>query len=362
MDKQKMKSCACSRRSILAPVYFMLAAAGILILLSGCSHPPVSALLDEAFALVYPDLSAKLVREFPVPSSAAKTAEKAAHLYLSYPVQPGKIESLAKSIIQTKSSSTRSSPAHIFVASPAVSQAFPANLLDEGNTCLSLFLPAEATLQETAQLSQSPSERILAIIWDSKWAYHQLGLIAGYRIGIERNHGNAKAYAAILFSSGLGRNESDLDAFVEAFHTAMEMAGVRNSDIDQALQPFNIDHAKLQGDKLEQALSALAQINDRKPRMLVIAAGSRTVLEKAQEMKGIELAADLRGLGQGIPTGNLFAAIGENGDAIIAAIRHAAQLIEKKDSVPPILYVKPALQFSKEAGRIDAILKRTAGQ
>jgi hypothetical protein len=357
-----MKSYACFRRSAFAALCFVLAVAGSLGLLSGCSHPPVSAMLDEAFALVYPDLSARLVREFPVPSSAAKTAAKATSPYLSYPVQPGKIESLAQSIAQSWPSGSTSSSAHIFVASPAVAHAFPVKLLDEGSTCVSLFSRAEPALPEIAQLAESPSGRTLAIMWDSEWAYRQIGLIAGYRIGIERKNGNTEVNAAILFSSGLGRSEADLDAFVEAFRTAMETAGARDSDNGQALLPFNIDHMNLPGDKLEQALSALAQIKDKKPSLLVIAAGSRTALEKAQEMKDIELAADLRGLGQGIPTRNLFAAIGENNSAIIAAIRNAAQLIEKKDVMPPIIYVKPALQFSKEAARIDAILKRTAGQ
>jgi len=357
-----MKSYACFRRSAFAALCFILAIAGILGLLASCSHPPVSAMLDETFALVYPNLSARLVREFPAPSSAAKTAVKATSPYLSYPVQPGKIESLAQSIAQSRPSGSSSSPAHIFVASPAVADAFPVKLLDEGSTCVSLFSLAEPVLQKIAQAAESSSGRTLAIMWDSEWAYRQIGLIAGYRIGIDRKNGNTEANAAILFSSGLGRSEADLDAFVQSFRTAMKTAGARDSDNDQALLRFNIDHMNLPGDKLEQALSALAQIKDKKPSLLVVAAGSRLALEKAQEMKGTELAADLRGLGEGISARSLFAAIGENNTAIIAAIRNAAQLIEKKDILSPIISVKPALQFSREAARIDAILKRTAKQ
>lgn len=361
MNNKEMRAHARLRRSALVVLCFVLPVAGILSLLLGCSHPPVSAMLDEAFALVYPDLSARLVKEFPAPTNASKTAAKAASPYLSYPVQPGKIESLIHSITQGGHPGSASLSMHLFIASPAVADAFPFSLLNEDQVCMSL-LSRPRDLKPTENAISIVPQQEISILWDSEWAYRQIGLIAGYHIGIERKNGNTEAKAAILFSGGVGRSEADLDAFAQSFQAGMQTAGAYDSDSDRALLSFNVDRMNLPGDRLEQALSALAQVKDKQPSLLLVAAGSRTVLEKAQEMRGAELAADLRGLGQGIPTRNLFAAIGENNGAIVAAIRNAARLIENKNRLPPVMSVKPSLQFSREAARIDAILKRTAGR
>jgi hypothetical protein len=265
-------------------------------------------MVDEAFALIYPELSSKIVRKFPLASIHTEEA-KSSGPYLSYPLQTGSIESLLGA------PDKRSSPTpEIFVTTPAIAEVFPVSRLDGHAVGINLLAPADS---------------FLSIEWDSEWAYRELGLIAGYRLASLRKQEGAGASAAMLFSRGTGRGTKELDAFEEGFRLAAPGdAGAPSPSA--ALSVFDVDSMNLPGDRLEQVLSALRQVEDTRPRLLVLASGSRLALETSLGMKNVDIVADVRGLGSDIPARRIFAAIGENDSAFVSAIGDLAQKIEKK--------------------------------
>jgi len=320
------------------PLWCILGAALLSVFLAGCGRPPVHAMVDEAFALIYPELSSKIVRKFPLASIHTEEA-KSSGPYLSYPLQTGSIESLLGA------PDKRSSPTpEIFVTTPAIAEVFPVSRLDGHAVGINLLAPADS---------------FLSIEWDSEWAYRELGLIAGYRLASLRKQEGAGASAAMLFSRGTGRGTKELDAFEEGFRLAAPGdAGAPSPSA--ALSVFDVDSMHLPGDRLEQVLSALRQVEDTRPRLLVLASGSRLALETSRGMKHVDIVADVRGLGSDIPARRIFAAIGENDSAFVSAIGDLAQKIEKREAVVNTVRVKPDLILSKEARRIQAVVHRAA--
>lgn len=330
------------------PLWCILGAALLSVFLAGCGRPPVHTMVDEAFALIYPELSSKIVRKFPLASIHTEEA-KSSGPYLSYPLQTGSIESLLGA------PDKRSSPTpEIFVTTPAIAEVFPVSRLDGHAVGINLLAPADS---------------FLSIEWDSEWAYRELGLIAGYRLASLRKQEGAGASAAMLFSRGTGRGTKELDAFRQAFTQAFEEgfrlaapgdAGAPSPSAADALSVFDVDSMNLPGDRLEQVLSALRQVEDTRPRLLVLASGSRLALETSLGMKNVDIVADVRGLGSDIPARRIFAAIGENDSAFVSAIGDLAQKIEKREAVVNTVRVKPDLILSKEARRIQAVVHRAA--
>jgi len=295
-------------------------------------------MVDEAFALVYPEFSSKLVQTFPPATKNASGGAKDTSLYLTYPLQADRIESFI-------GASSEGLTTEIFVTTPAVATVFPASRLGANTVGINLL---------------APENSFLSVEWDGEWAYRELGLIAGYRLASLRNKEGSNASAAILFSRGIGRSSKELDAFAQAFGEGMRFAegdGADTASASEALSVFDVDSMNLPGDRLEQTLSALRQAEDKKPRLLVLASGSRLALETAVEAKATDIMADLRGLGPNLPTTKIFAAVGENGSALIAAIEHLAQKIKKRETVTDAILVKPELILSKEARHIKTIVE-----
>ncbi len=303
-------------------------------------------MVDEAFTLVYPQLSSKLIKEFP----AASPREKNLGPYMPYPLQPEKIESLIDA--QEKGSSSAFSkegqeaaePVSIFVMTPALAGVFP------------LSKPSR---QVVGICMLAPTESFYSVEWDSAWAYRELGLIAGYRLASLQRDGDKGATAAILFSRGIGRSPRELEAFTQSFEQGFSLASPSPTGAwlaEDTLVVFDLESMHLPGDQLEQILSALRQIEDKKPRLVVLATGSRIALEKAARMKNIEVMADTRGLGSDSPIKKLFAAIGENDGALVSAARQLAYTIGAGKSAPKRVFVRPSLILSKKARTIQMLL------
>ncbi len=322
----------------------------LFVLLTGCQRPPVHAMVDEAFALVYPELSSKLVKEFPLTPPHTTEGTEYSGPYLSYPLQTVKIESFIESLIEAPNRDPvggpprESSDMNIFVTTPAIAQVFPKQMLGSKTIGINLLVPADS---------------FFSIEWDSEWAYHEMGLIAGYRLASLQNDKAPGASAAILFSRGIGRSQSELDAFAQAFMEGLQRGGSGGLGPDQAagmLLVFDVDSMNLPGDRLEQTLSALRQVEEKNPQLLMLASGSRLALESIARKENIEIIADIRGLGSNLSTKNLFAAIEENTPALISAISRLSQNIEKGEIVADSMRVKPELILSREARRIQAIV------
>jgi len=307
-------------------------------------------MVDEAFALVYPELSSKLVEEFPLTPPHMTEGKENTGPYLSYPLQTVKIESLMESLLGSPNKSPvggpprESSDMNIFVTTPAVAEVFPVSRLDGQSVGINLLVPADS---------------FFSIEWDSEWAYHEMGLIAGYRLASLQKDKDPGASAAILFSRGIGRSQSELDAFAQAFMEGLQRGGSGGLGSDQAaemLLVFDVDSMNLPGDRLEQTLSALRQVEEKHPQLLMLASGSRLTLESAARKENIDIMADIRGLGSDLSTKNLFAAIEENTPVLISAISRLSQNIEKGEIVADSMRVKPELILSREARRIQAIV------
>jgi hypothetical protein len=316
-------------------------------LLAGCQRPSLHTLVDEAFALVYPELSSKLVKEFPPTSSHSTGGAKDAVPYLSYPLQTATIESLMGVSFshRLRGTSRETRGADIFVTSPAVARVFPKQRLGHKAVGINLLVPADS---------------FLSIEWDSEWAYHEMGLIAGYRLASLRRDGGSQASAAILFSRGIGRSQVELDAFTRAFGEGMRLAkydAQGSTAAAEALSIFDVDSMNLPGDRLKQTLSALRLAEEKSPRLLIVASGSRLVLETAIHDEGnIDIMADIRGLGPNTATDKLFVAVEENTEALLSAIRQVSRQIEKEEVVPNPIRVKPSLALSRKARRIQTIV------
>ncbi|SLM19426.1 hypothetical protein SPIRO4BDMA_50941 [uncultured spirochete] len=329
--------------------WYILSAMLLSVFLAGCDRAPIHATVDEAFALVYPELSSKVVKEFPPIPINTREGAKNSDAYLPYPLQPGRIEALVNALDdknrpKASERAGSASPIQIFVTSPAVAETFPPSRLDAHTVGINLLAPADS---------------FFSVEWDSEWAYRELGLIAGYRLASLQKKEDAAASAAILFSRGTGRGQKELDAFTQSFEKGFRLAGSRASaplPPAGALSVFDVESMGLPGNHLEQVLSALRQAEDRKPRLLVLASGSRLALEKAIGMKDIDIMADVRSLGPDLPVKKIFAAIGENTPALISAIRNLAKKIEEGDAALETVRVYPTIVLSKEAKHIRAIV------
>jgi len=265
------------------------------VLLTGCQRPPVHAMVDEAFALVYPELSSKLVKEFPLTPPHTTKGTENPRPYLSYPLQTINIESLIESLLGSPNRDPVGGPTrefsdmNIFVTTPAVAQVFPKQMLGSKIMGINLLVPADS---------------FLSIEWDSEWAYHEMGLIAGYRLASLQKDKTPGASAAILFSRGIGRSQSELDAFAQAFMEGLQQGGggLSSTQAAEMLLVFDVDSMNLPGDRLEQTLSALRQVEEKHPQLLMLASGSRLTLESAARKENIDIMADIRGLGSDLST------------------------------------------------------------
>ncbi|OQB95091.1 MAG: hypothetical protein BWX81_02118 [Spirochaetes bacterium ADurb.Bin110] len=304
------------------------------LLFSSCKHPAAQAIFDEAFMLLYPDLSQAVAREFPLESVASlKGAPQ-----------------LLEKIIKKKTADNQS--LNIFITSPSVAAALQEFASEDRFAVINLLAPANG---------------FFSVEWDNAWAYQQLGLLAGYRVAALRKETAKDASAALLFARGIGRSDKELEVFNQAFREAYLLATIgtkqkqSSNEVEMvpknALEIFDVDNMNLPGDRLEQALSVLRQIEEKKPTILIFACTSRLALERACEIQGIDIMADLRGLGKDISHKRLFAALGENSSYLIRALRNTAKEIQNGNTEPHSEYIRPDLILSKEARRIQQKLK-----
>ena len=241
---------------------------------------------------------------------------------------------------------------NIFITSPSVAIAFQEFASDDRFTLINLLTPANG---------------FCSVEWDNAWAYQQLGLLTGYRIAALRKETAKDASAALLFARGIGRSDKELEVFNQAFREGYLRATVDNKQkqsLDQvgmipenALEIFDVDNMNLPGDRLEQTLSVLRQIEEKKLTILIFACTSRLALERAREIQGIDIMADLRGLGKDISHKRLFAALGENSSNLIRVLRNTVKEVQNGNTEPHSEYIRPDLILSKEARRIQQKLK-----
>jgi len=303
------------------------------VALGGCARAGARPLIDRAFALIYPELSARILKEFGDGQRGRGPEDK--YLPLPFSSSPPNINSK-----------------EIYIASPAIAAAIESQIGQTGARVVSLLGDASA---------------LPSVDWDSAWAYRQMGLIAGYRAAAIRTSSPPDSRASILFSRGIGRTDAELEAFERGFDEGARAAGIQNSVIDSAEAPgnaepgapksrflkvFDVDSMGLHGDRLEQTLAACAQMlqSSPGPSVIVVAAGSLGALEKTLQTQG-EVIADMRGLGQGISQKRLLAAVGENIGALVEATGQLVRELHEGKPAPKVTLVRPTLYLAGEARR-----------
>ena len=308
----------------------MFAAIGAM---EGCARAEAHPLIDGAFALIYPEFSARIFKEFG--NSRQNRGQSPHDKYV--PLPPA-------------SSPPNINSTEIYIASPAIAAMLKGQAQQSGADIVSLL----------GDVGAFPS-----VNWDSAWAYTQMGLIAGYRTAALRASTRTDSMASLLFSRGSGRTVTELKAFESAFAQGARAAGYQESEMpregtngnlsadlrqNQLLTVFDVDSMGLHGDPLEQTLAACAQMLQKNPSVIVIAAGSLGALEKALSNSG-EVLADLRGLGQDLSKKTLFAAIEENVDGLMRSTERLVRAIREKKPIPKDALVPPTLYLTGEARR-----------
>ncbi len=324
-------------RSVRGTINAPIAAVVILatIALGGCVRANARPLIDRAFALIYPELSARILGEFG--DARLGKGQSPEDVYLPLPFV---------------SSSANISSKEIYIASPAIAAALVGQVEQTGASVIGLL---------------SNGGAFPSVNWHSAWAYRQMGLIAGYRTAALRVSTHADSRASILFSRGIGRSDAELKAFECGFAEGARAAGfqdletcndgpggVADSNAPQSLllTVFDVDSMELHGDRLEQTLAACEQMLQGSPSVVVVAAGSLGALQKALDMPG-DVIADLRGLGQQISKKKLFAATEENIDGLVHATERVVRAMREKKPIPDITLVPPSLYLSEEARRSE---------
>lgn len=294
--------------------------------LAGCTHPRADSLFDEAFATLYPELTSRISSAFPTDTRGKKNEGTQSGDYLHIPINAASLHLHLEDI---------------YITSPAVTACLPPS--DTGTSARALCLLVQ-------------KQGYPAVLWDSGWAYREMGLIAGYRTGVLQKKAMPAAKAAVLFARGIGRSEKELNAFVNAFAVGARAAGLGKAESESALSVFDVDSMHLHGDRLEQVMATYAQMMRGSPNIIMLAADSRGTLEKA--LNGNQnVLADTRGLGKDIPKSHLLAAIGENDAAVATAVEKLVRDIENDKSFPGTIYVKPSLHLSRDARRIQKALR-----
>jgi hypothetical protein len=301
--------------------FLELASACILFLsaiLAGCAQPKGVSLFDEAFAIVYPELASSMLHVFPSAltrhSGTADTPQK----FLPFPISITTFNIRPKSVV---------------LASPEVAIALSSTENAVSNSIIDLLI-------------QQPGH--FAVLWESEGAYFEMGLLAGYRTGFLRSSSKPSATAALLFSRGVLRAESEINAFESAFNQGMNIAGSGEYAQNDVLSIFNVEVMGFQGDKLEQTFTAHAQMMDKHPDVVMLATGSREVLERTIG-KVQDVLIDSRGLGAKIPKDTLFAEIEENDSAIVSATKALVNEINAGLTTPKTVLVKPKIYMSPRA-------------
>ncbi len=306
----------------------------ISLLFSSCRHPMAQAVFDEAFMLLYPDLSQAVASKFQLESVT----------------NPEAATQLLEKMIDPKTTDNQS--LKIIIASPSVTPVIQEFASKGCFVLINLLTPANG---------------FYSVEWDNAWAYRQIGLLAGYRLAVLQKETDKNASAALLFARGIGRSDTELEVFNRAFRDSYLLATMgteqENSSNQAAIMPenalkvFDVDNLNLPGDRLEQVLSVVEQIEEIKPSVLIFACTSRLALEKTCEIQGIDIIADIRGLGKDIPHKKLFASLGENRSNLLRALLKTVKEIEDGNTEPHSVYLKPSLELSKEARRIQQELK-----
>jgi len=284
-------------------------------ILGGCARSEGYSLFDEAFVIIYPELASSMLHNFPSALTRRGSTTDASQNFLPLPI------SVTGLTVESDAAA---------VVSPAVAIALTHTKNEVSNPIIDLLI-------------QQPGH--FSVLWESEGAYFEMGLLAGYRTGLLRNTSKPAATAALLFSQGVGRTEREVNAFVSAFDRGMHIAGSGEIAQNAALSVFNVESMGFQGDKLEQTIAAYAQMMDKHPDIVMLAAGSREVVERALG-KVQDLLVDSRGLGGDIPKDNLFAEIEENESAIISATRELVHEIKAGLITPKTVLVKPKMYVS----------------
>ncbi len=286
----------------------------------GCARSDAQPLIDQAFALMYPELSARILKEFHASTQGKIGASNETYIPLPSTSHPANID-----------------PKTLYIASPAVAASLTGFVQQTRARGISL-------------LAEEPG--FSAIVWDSAWAYRQLGFIAGFRTATLRTSSMPDAAASILFSRGIGRSDEELKAFKSAFIEGANAAGTQDlgSANKNLLTIMDVDSLGLHGNRQEQTLAACSQMLQNAPAVVIIAAGSLGAFEKTLSYRGV-IIADLRGLGQNISKKKLFAALEENVAGLTKALSQLVRSLNTSVSTANTTRVKPNLYLSSEARR-----------
>mgnify|MGYP007111970661 CR=1 FL=1 len=149
----------------------------ISLLFSSCRHPMAQAVFDEAFMLLYPDLSQAVASKFQLDSVAS----------------PGAATQLLEKMTDPKTTDNQS--LKIIIASPSVTPVIQ-EFASKGCFALINLL--------------TPANGFYSVEWDNAWAYRQIGLLAGYRLAVLQKETDKNASAALLFARGIGRSDTCL--------------------------------------------------------------------------------------------------------------------------------------------------------
>ena len=306
---------------VLLPLLCMLAGTS----LAGCagrSSANVQVLIDEAFSLIYPETANLVLNEFSRPEAGGSRSTA----LLAYPLESGQMDAR----LGTASRDTGA----IVIASPAAAGYAAQKAGSFKTSGIALF----------AAPPEGPAPGWKLLSWKSRDTFRDLGKLAALWANMQAARGTFRG-VSIVFARGPGRTAEDLAECIEAFRQAL---AVKERTVDEVLSVFDIDAMGIPGDRAEQVQNAMRQAQSRSPGLLVLAAGSRRAFDAACEWKDTLLAADLRGLGIKIDAQKLYAAIGENPKAILAALRIAVRTgLEHLDD--SVLSVAPELVLSRDA-------------
>lgn len=393
------------------PVLLALLAGAILQI--SCSHPRAIVLVDEAFALLYPELSSRLMAAYPHPASKAlrisesgSTVTAAAPGTVSQPhnarqpgnaaaAMPGPLVTLPIASGELASGIMSIEKAGIpwIIASPPVAD------------IIASLVPQPSGVQIVRLLSDKSVGQQSTAVLDAVQAYRTCGALFG-ALAAEYLQTAAPAAPAdppaapsaqpasgevpvspmtapqtvtpeatrltepsppapppprapvhLVFSYGLGRGKAELDAFKEGFAKSFSSLAPGRSP-EEALQVMVVEDMKLAGGPQEQIQAALELARAGRPKAIFLAAASAAAMEQLIPGDGIEEGADLRDLGlSGRKAGSrLFVSIADDPAALAQGVIRNTRTLRQQFH----LRVPARLQYSAKAGALLRSIRRKA--
>lgn len=399
------------QQKYLRPMLLAFLAGAILQI--SCSHPRAIVLVDEAFALLYPELSSRLMAAYPHPASKAlrisesgSTVTAAAPGTISQPqsaqrpgnaavAMPGPLVTLpiASGELASGIMSIEKAGIQWIIASPPVADTIASlvpqpsgvqivRLLSDKSvgqqstatldavqayrTCGALFgaLAAEYLLMAAPAAPAGPPAAPTAQPASGEVPVAPLTALQTFTPEATRlteppppNVSTPRAPVHLVFSYGLGRGKAELDAFKEGFASSFT-ALAPGRPPEESLQVMVVEDMKLAGGPQEQLQAALELAMAGQPKAIFLAAASATALEQLISGDGIEVGADLRDFGSQARTlhSRLFASIADDPAALAQGVIRNTRTMHQQFH----LHVPARLHYSAKAGALLRSIRRKA--